>query len=238
MKRTILVAMMMLLAAFPSMARKTYLVSVGVSDYPGTRYDLLRSGMDAKTIQSVYNSNSHASARLLLNKNATKQNVMKVMKEHYSKATSEDIIVFFFSGHGSQGGFVTSDEQLLTYEEIRKIFATSKAKSKMIFADACYSGDFRNTASSNGFLNTDDVLLFLSSRPDEYSAESESMKNGFFTTCLQRCLRGAGDTNGDHIITAKELYDSVSWGVKQLSSDRQHPVMWGHFKDDMPIMTW
>lgn len=229
---------MMLLLALPLTAQRTYLVSVGVSDYPGTKHDLIRSGMDAKTIQSVYDANSHASARLLLNKNASKKNVLKTMEEHYAKAKAGDVIVFFFSGHGSPGGFVTYDEQLLKYEEIRAIFAASKAKSKMIFADACFSGDFRSTNSKNGFLSTDDVLLFLSSRPDEYSSESRSMKNGFFTTCLQRCLRGAGDVNGDHVITAKELYESVSWGVRQLSQGTQHPVMWGHFNDNMPIMTW
>ena len=64
------------------------------------------------------------------------------------------------------------------------------------------------------------------------------MQNGFFTTCLQRGLRGGADANRDKIITAKELFLFVSKGVKELSDDKQHPVMWGKFDDTMPVIAW
>ena len=81
-------------------------------------------------------------------------------------------------------------------------------------------------------------MLFLSSRENEVSIESPSMKNGFFTTCLQRGLRGGADINRDRIITAKELFEFVSLGVKKLSRDKQHPVMRCKFSDSMPVMIW
>ena len=64
------------------------------------------------------------------------------------------------------------------------------------------------------------------------------MNKGFFTSCLQNGLRGRADANGDRIITAKELFDYVSKGVKRLSGDKQHPVMWGRFSDEMVVMKW
>ena len=82
------------------------------------------------------------------------------------------------------------------------------------------------------------VMLFLSSRSDEVSREIPSMQNGFFTTYLQKGLRGNADANRDRTITAKELFDFVSEGVIKISNGKQHPVMWGKFPDNMPVMVW
>ena len=38
--------------------------------------------------------------------------------------------------------------------------------------------------------------------------------------------------------SAKELFQFVSPRVTQLSDGAQHPVMWGKFDDDMPVMVW
>ena len=107
----------------------------------------------------------------------------------------------------------------------------------MIFADACFAGDIREHKAPKAGQEKD-VMLFLSSRDNEVSIETPRMKNGFFTACLVRCLKGGADVNHDRIITAKELYSAVSEGVIKLSKDKQHPVMWGHFDDNMPVMIW
>ena len=83
-----------------------------------------------------------------------------------------------------------------------------------------------------------DLMLFLSSRHNEVSLEVPGMKNGFFTACLLKCLKGAADENRDRRVTAKELFKGVSMGVRTLSQDTQHPVMWGNFADDMTVMKW
>ena len=59
-----------------------------------------------------------------------------------------------------------------------------------------------------------------------------------FTSCLERGLRGGADKNRDRIITARELFEFVSEGVKTITKDRQHPVMWGKFDHSMPVMVW
>lgn len=218
---------------------KTYLVAVGVSDYPGTDKDLRLPANDAATVQYIYSKNSNAESVLLTNSNATKSAILSKLRSTFAKASENDIIVFFFSGHGSKGAFCAYDAQI-PYSEIRQAMALSKAKNKMIFADACFSGKMRqgrkNTAEQS--FNNYNIMLFLSSRGNETSIERRDMKNGFFTSCLQKGLRGGADANKDRTITARELFNYVSTNVKTLSSDKQHPVMWGKFSDNMTVMKW
>lgn len=221
-------------------AQKIYLVSVGIADYPGTENDLTLPAKDAKAIQWVYQKNQKAETVILTNRQATRSNVLTGMSKLFSKATVDDIIVLFFSGHGYKGGFVGYDERI-SYQDVRKVMAKSPSKNKMIFADACFSGKMRNSrnsSSASSSLSSLKVMLFLSSRDNEVSIERRTMQNGFFTTCLQRGLRGGADANRDRIITAKELFLYVSKGVKELSNDKQHPVMWGKFNDTMPVIVW
>lgn len=217
-------------------ARNVYLVSVGVADYPGISMDLTLPANDAKAMNTLYRTNADATTILLTNKNATRQNIMTKTRNLFARAGKDDIVVFFFSGHGYPGGFVAYDEYL-TYDDVRGLFSACKATNKMIFADACFAGDIREPGTSNSS-RKEGVMLFLSSRDDETSIENPRMRNGFFTACLVRCLKGGADANRDRIITARELFEGVSAGVRDLSDNRQHPVMWGNFSNNMVVMSW
>lgn len=219
---------------------KVYLVAVGISDYPGTKNDLRLCANDAQTIAWLYGKNSDVEVKLLLDSNATVTNIVTAMNSMFAKAGENDIVVFFFSGHGVKGGFVAHDN-FLYYDKVRKAMSQSKSKSKIIFADACFSGKIRTGKTEQDQVaqaKKSNVMLFLSSRSNEKSIERPNMKNGFFTTYLQRGLRGGADANRDRIITAKELYDYVHPRVVDISKSLQHPVMWGNFPDDMTVIKW
>lgn len=230
-----------LLMLCTSASAKVYLVSAGIADYPGTSSDLTLCAKDAETIVQVYKKNTSLEYCLLLNEQATKERIVKAMKKVYKNATVNDIVVFFYSGHGYAGGFCAYDGNL-SYGEVRKAMSGSKCRNKMIFADACYSGDMRtggrSSQSTVSAAKKANVMLFLSSRSSETSAERSTMENGFFTTYLQKGLRGVADKNRDRLITARELFDYVHAGVIELSNGKQHPVMWGKFSDNMPVMKW
>ena len=234
--------MLMFTAAAIPVEAKTYLVSVGIADYPGTKNDLRLPANDAKAIVWLYKKNTDVECRQLLNSLATKSAIVTAIQTLFSQADVNDIVVFFFSGHGYQGGFCAYDSYI-SYKEIRNAMAKSKCKNKMIFADACFSGKLRegkspSTASAMNAAKKANVMLFLSSRSSETSLERSDMNNGFFTAYLQNGLRGNADVNRDRTITAKELFNFVSKGVASLSGDKQHPVMWGKFDDNMPVMKW
>lgn len=225
-----------------SAQKKIYIVSAGIADYPGNDIDLSLCANDAATIKWVFQKNKRANTVLLQNSRATRAAILSALRSQFAKATKNDAILFFFSGHGSPGNLVCYDGEL-DYQSIKEIMAKSKARSKMIFVDACFSGKMRrnqrtqNTSVPANLRNTE-VMFFLSSRSDETSIENSSMKNGFFTAYLQRGLRGGADKNKDKVITASELFTFVYNGVKKISNDRQHPVMWGKFDNNMPVITW
>lgn len=240
MKKLLFAVFMVLL--MPIVGKSTtYLVSVGISDYPGTTMDLNLSANDAQTITWLYSKNKDLKYCQLLNEEATKANIIKAMNKVFSMAKTDDIVLFFYSGHGYEGGFWVYDAGL-SYQDIREAMSKTKCKNKMIFADACYSGQLRSNSSSGNSENTSakkaNVMLFLSSRSNEVSFERTSMSNGFFTTYLQKGLRGGADVNRDRVITAKELFDYVHTNVKKISNDKQHPVMWGKFPDNMTVIKW
>lgn len=243
-KNVIFVLLMLMLGLGSASAQqKIYIVSAGIADYPGSNMDLTLCANDAAVIKGVFEKNKRANVVLLQNSRATRSAILSAMRSQFAKATKNDAILFFFSGHGSPGNIICHDGQL-DYKSIKKIMGKSKAKSKMIFVDACFSGKMRNeqrtqhnTSVPNNLRNSN-IMFFLSSRSDETSIENPSMRNGFFTAYLQRGLTGGADANKDRVITARELFVFVSQGVKRISEDRQHPVMWGKFSNNMPVITW
>jgi len=234
MKKRLLLAWMMLCAI--TLQAKTYLVSVGIADYPGMEHDLRISDNDAKTIAKVFSVAKQATVSILINEQATQSALLSTMHTSFMNANSEDIVILYFSGHGTPGALVCHDG-LLTYQHIFKMLKGCKASRKVIIADACYSGKMRTTRQQTDSYNNQNVMLFLSSRTNEVSRESR-YKNSLFTIFLERGLRGGADTNRDRYITARELYDFVHKGVIEASGNKQHPVMWGKFDNNMTVINW
>lgn len=222
-------------------AQQMYVLSVGISDYAEIR-DLQKTEQDAKDFAELYATHTQ-NVTLLLGRQATHDKILSAMRQTFQKAKPEDVVVFFFSGHGSKGGicaYDTKSKNLVTYKEIQDAMKACQAKRKHLFIDACFSGGLRaksSNSSANVFSNTD-IMLFLSSRTNETSIENRWSDNGYYTQYLIKGIKGAADADRNRIITARELYDYVSERVREATADRQHPVMWGKFADNMHIMNW
>ena len=224
------------LASITHLQAKVYVLCVGIADYPGTEHDLRISDNDAKTIAKVFMATKDASVKVLTNEDATQSALLSTVHTLFEDAQSDDAVILYFSGHGSPGALVCHDG-LLTYQHIFKMLKGCKASRKVIIADACYSGKMRTTRQQTDSYNNQNVMLFLSSRTNEVSRESR-YKNSLFTIFLERGLRGGADTNRDRYITARELYDFVHKGVIEASGNKQHPVMWGKFDNNMTVINW
>lgn len=241
MNRTVFKILLIIVALFsiPQVAQsKVLLVAVGIGDYPKPINKLNLPTKDALAIQTLIDKNGDSGTAILLDQAATKSAIISEIHARFDHASTDDIIIFFFSGHGYKGGFVAYDGEM-PYTMIREAMGASKCKNKMIFADACFSGKMRQGKRQVKDENSDsNVMLFLSSRDNETSIERRDMTNGFFTICLKDGLSGKADANRDRTITAKEIFDFVSKNVKKLSRDKQHPVMWGNFSNNMPVIRW
>lgn len=239
MKRLLSFLIIFLLAITALLAR-TYIVSVGIADYPGRQNDLRVSANDAKTIADIFKKNGKAEVESFVNSDVTIQKVCATMRLTFAKASPSDAIILYFSGHGVPGGLVCY-EGVLYYSSVLSIMRQCKAQQKMIFVDACFAGKMRNTNKRNTNYSKENVMFFLSSRSTEKSLETPrqtGFKNSLFTVFLERGLRGGADTNKDRVITAKEIYNFVHQGVVEASGNRQHPVMWGKFDGNMPVIKW
>lgn len=226
-------------------AQKLYVVSVGICDYKDPQINDLRfTEADVASFNKVVMTHTDE-VYTLLGSNATHSNVYNCISRVFAKATSQDAVILYFSGHGYPGGFCCYDMSQngggLTYQEIASLFKQCKAKRKMVFADACFSGGLRKEKKENettSSIRDGEVMFFLSSRTNETSQEMRRGPNGQFTRFLVRGLSGAADTNRDRKITAKELYDFVHEGVITATANKQHPVMWGRFNNTMIVINW
>ena len=215
---------------------KVYVVSVGIADYPGKENDLRISDNDAKTVAKVFLATKDAFVKVLTNEDATQSALLSTIHTLFEDAQSDDAVVLYFSGHGTPGALVCHDG-LLTYQHIFKMLKGCKASRKVIIADACYAGKMRTNNQQTSSYNSQNVMLFLSSRTNETSQETQ-YKNSLFTIFLERGLRGGADKNRDRQITAREIFDFVHDGVTEASGNKQHPVMWGKFDNNMTIIKW
>lgn len=230
-------AVLLLLISQTAAEAKNYVVCVGVSDYPGEMIDLFVSHRDAELMTNLFRRNGDAEIRCITNHDATVKNVVRAMNETYQKAGSEDAVILFFSGHGLDGGFRCYDG-VLRYTTVNNCMRQSRSARRFVYADACMSGGMRKNKRQIMEEEGGSILYFLSSRTKEPSRELPKLQQSAFTHYLANGMKGMADTNGDRVVTARELYNYVSNNVMALTDRKQHPVMWGNFTDETAVITW
>lgn len=232
-------------------AQKTFALITGVSNYEGTNNDLQQSTKDAKNIAAIY-KNKGATVFTLTSSYATKEKIIETIRKIASVAQAEDHIVFSYSGHGTSNTICTYAsiiDQMMTYPELFSELQKCKAQDITCFIDACFSGSASQAVREGGMTdknyiktlvrNDNRLILFLSSRDDEYSMEHPAVGAGFFTRALLKGLRGKSDENNDRKITVMELFRYIYKDVKLHSGDRQHPQLVANTSQQQNVlMTW
>ena len=191
---------------------------------------------------------SDEQVEILIDENATRTNIELALTEKLDQADADDIVVFYFSGHGIDGYFVPVDfdgiHNLLSHERVEQLLANSSAKHKLVLADACHSGGLlasRDVATSSSRLysaftnSTGGTALLLSSRSEEVSLEAKNLRSGVFSHYVMRGMKGEADTNRNRIVTVDELHNYVYENVREYTGYRQTPVISGTFDRAMPV---
>lgn len=187
--------------------------------------------------------------RVLVDEDATRSNILTTMRQVLLKADENDVVIFYFSGHGLEGSFLPQDydgiNNKLYHTEIKAILEQSKAKHKICIADACHSGTLLAmkqplenvlqtyyrafNASAGG------TALFMSSKGQEYSLEDQGLRSGIFSHYLIRGLKGEADVDGNKLVTIREIYDFVYKNVRTYTSNVQTPMISGKYDQSMPV---
>lgn len=185
---------------------------------------------------------------LLLDQQATRQNVLKRLQWIYQKADQDDIILLYFSGHGLPGSFLPYDfdgyKNALHYSEMQQIMKDSKTPHQLVILDACHAGSMLQRKSPSAqpinfysaFAQTEGGTAFLlSSRSDEISLEDRSLRQGIFSYYVLKGLKGEADSDANDVVTIGELFGFVHEGVSKYTMGAQHPTLEGQFDVKMPV---
>ena len=230
-----------------SIAPRIFAVVVGVADYVGNENDLTYSDDDARLFYNhlkiaLPNEMANGSSVLLLNQNATRQNIINSLQDIFSQSNENDFIIFYFSGHGSPGNFCPSDiYNNLEHDIVKNYFKKAKAKYRLCIADACFSGTIgtqqQNTSVENATQNLKDarIAVIMSSKPNQTSAETRTLQQGVFSYYLINGLKGAADLNNDKYVTMGELFIYTKKETAQRSNGKQVPVVYGKNLDRIPL---
>jgi hypothetical protein len=187
--------------------------------------------------------------RLLIDEDATRSNILYAMRSVFAKADENDVVLLYFSGHGIEGAFLPIDydgvKNKLLHTEVRDLLVSSKAKHKIVLADACHSGGLY--VVKNG-VDTDlakfykafetsrgGMALLMSSKGEEFSLEDSGLRSGVFSHFVIRGLKGEADSNNNKIVSVQELYNFVYKQVRKYTANIQTPMLTGTFDPNMPI---
>ena len=152
---------------------KIWAVIVGISDYSDFQ-KLNYSTKDAKSVYDFMRSIEGGAVpedqiELLTDEMASGYNILNTTANLFEKADSNDLIIFYFAGHGKNGAFLPYDYNsqkgnLLYHGLINAVLKDSEAKYKLCVVDACHSGSF----DLDSELSYKDYLEAYKNNPDEH----------------------------------------------------------------------
>ena len=237
--------------------QNTYAVIVGVADYQNLTADdgdLVYTEKDAIAFYNFLKSKKGGSVPeenlvLLTNSRATKDNIINSSKALFAKAKRNDRVIFYFSGHGSKDCFLPYDFtemglNILYFKDVKSIFRSAHCNTKLLFADACFSGSMKNGLENNSEVqqniaagrssssNMKHIAVMMSCSDNETSIEAGDLHQGLFTYYLIKGLGGTANTDGSKFVTIQELFYYVFHQVQDDAASRgysQTPQLFGNF---------
>jgi hypothetical protein len=137
-------------------SQNRYAVIVGIADYenlvPGPNGDLNYTDDDARDLSrtlAIAGGFPPTNIRMLIDSQATKAGIRSAVIDWLAPLEQEnDLVVFFFSGHGMDGGRLVPYEYnplaptLISDTELDAWLDALDSKNVVIAIDSCYSGDF------------------------------------------------------------------------------------------------
>lgn len=132
-----------------------FLVTIGDSKYKDSRFNLTYAAKDAADIKKVFEGNDQfnkINAFSLENEMVTKENILQ-LKTELNKARRDDVVIITVAGHGVLDDkldyylatydmdFNNPSERGIPYEELESLVDGILPLKKVIFLDACHSGE-------------------------------------------------------------------------------------------------
>ena len=225
---------------------------IGIDKYENV-HNLQYAVKDAESMQAILIENFEfpkENVKLLINDQATYQNIRRQFSEISKSAEENDRVLIFFSGHGEtavlpeggEKGYLIPHEgdlddlylTAISMDDLKQTALMSKAKHILYLVDACYSGLATVGSKSLDAHTTPNYIekitrnkarqIITAGGRGEQVIEKSEWGHSAFTMNLIRGLKDRNaDSNGDNVITARELGLFLSEKVTIDSENQQTP---------------
>lgn len=225
----------------------TYAVVVGISKYRNEIPPLQFADKDAEEFAAYLKSTAGGSTiekniTLLLNEAATTAAVVNATQELLVKCKKNDIVYFYFSGHGDlenktvhrNGFLICYDSPPHNYinmafrvEDLNDIANTLSATTGahvVLITDACHSGKLAGSSNKGNLLVgeqlravRDKEVRITSCKDNQLANEKEEWGGGrgVFSYYLINGLKGLGDKTNDGLVTVNEIKEFMQSALAQ-----------------------
>lgn len=207
-----------------------YVVAIGISDYADDNFDLKYASKDAKDLANLLQSNKadYASTKvlLILDKQATRENVLKA-KEFFMQSKFDDQAILFVAGHGLLDEnldwyFATTDVDFsnpstkgIIYSDLEEILDSIPASNKLMFMDACHSGEVDKEESQLVADNEKQVDGVKSRGFMKVASKTNSLGLQSSFQLMQSIFTDVSKSTGTNVISsasgAEYAYESATW---------------------------
>jgi hypothetical protein len=257
-----------------SIQGKRWALLVGIANYPSSKeFEIQQLKAPVKDVNALAEFLKDSKVGgfapdcvfTLTDEKATRRNILLTFNDIAKRAAPEDMVIFYFSGHGyrpsdSKTTYLIPydldmrdlDTTCINFDDLAKKIRDMDTSKVVVILDACHAGGVKPTGARavantgivqrylEAFQTSEGRALLLSSDESEVSWETE--ENGVFTRFLLEGLNGKADTNGDGIVSFTEVALYVEDTVSKFTRDNfpqvQRPTRryeFGQVRGDIPL---
>ncbi|MBI3783235.1 MAG: caspase family protein [Deltaproteobacteria bacterium] len=229
-----------------------WVLSIGVSRYQQTDFNLKYAAIDAQTVAAALGLQaggplySEARTLVLTDAEVTRETILDSMERFLGQAGPNDVAVIFVAGHGVQdratGSYyflpssatsqnhVTAGVRMSDFDEMVRI-VRHNVRGVVLMLDTCHAGALKVAAPNLAAMEdpaarlsaSEGFFLLAASKPGEESQERAELGHGAFSYALLEGLQGAADANNDRNVSVTELFGYVAREVASLTGGAQNP---------------
>jgi hypothetical protein len=235
----------------------TRVVIVGISEYVQPALRLRYAASNACDLEKALTSKDGCAipveqVTLLCDQKATRSAVVQYLTASAKACGNEDILIFYFSGHGERDGDLfyllpqEADAAALAttaigLDDIQNALSGCRARGILLILDCCKSAGFAENADAffRTLAGSDFRLLLSASRAGQLSYEFDDSRGTYFSNAIISVLTGSTVVGKDvGIVYFSDLVEFVQAQVAEdleasgQSATLQEPISAGTFARD------
>ncbi len=218
--------------------RTTYGVFVGIDKYPDAPLQFCAG--DAQNMAAAFEQAGIVPSNrrhVVTDAQATRDNVLNALRQVGQAAGPNDMIMFFFSGHGGQSPedqrsqeadlkeeFIMCVDRPIFDDELAQLIDGFRAGLTLVYLDSCFSGGFaKDIITKPGRMG-----IFSSDEDLTSNVAGKFQAGGYLSYFMLKGIAGRADQNADKVITAAELsyyledsFNQEASGLAAVTADEQ-----------------